>query len=380
MIKSVSLINLIELLGLNPGGGVIVLMLITGLLCGALLGFVMQRGRFCLTGGFRDMYLTKDNRMFYALLIAITVQSIGVFALIQLGLVEFSAGSFHWLATMAGSFLFGIGIILAGGCATGTWYRAGEGLIGSWIALFGYMAMSAIMKSGVLLPVNNSLKGYNAPTNSIPDTFGLSVWPFILILALLTLWLVVRQLRKPAVAVPSLPAKRAGLNHILFEKRWHPFVTAVLVGLIAILAWPLSEATGRMSGLGITTPSANLLQYLVTGDSGKYVNWGVFLVLGILAGSFLAAKASREFRFRAPDAKTALSSFGGGLLMGFGASWAGGCSIGNGLVMTAMMTWQGWISLLFILLGTWTASYFVYVRPRAKARKNQAAAYQTTTA
>lgn len=298
-------------------------MLITGLLCGALLGFVMQRGRFCLTGGFRDMYLTRDNRMFYALLIAITVQSIGVFALIQLGLVEFSAGSFQWLATVVGSFLFGIGIILAGGCATGTWYRAGEGLIGSWIALFGYMAMSAIMKSGALLPVNNSLKAYHAPTNSIPDTFGLSVWPFILILALLTLWLVVRQMRKPAVAIPSLPAKRTGLNHILFEKRWHPFVTAVLVGLIAILAWPLSEATGRMSGLGITTPSANLLQFLVTGDSEKYVNWGVFLVLGILAGSFLAAKASREFRFRAPDAKTALSSLGGGLLMGFGASWAG---------------------------------------------------------
>lgn len=35
-------------------------MIFTGLLCGALLGFVMQRGRFCLTGGFRDMFLTKD--------------------------------------------------------------------------------------------------------------------------------------------------------------------------------------------------------------------------------------------------------------------------------------------------------------------------------
>lgn len=35
----------------------------------------MQRGRFCLTGGFRDMYIVKNNRMFYALLIAISVQS-----------------------------------------------------------------------------------------------------------------------------------------------------------------------------------------------------------------------------------------------------------------------------------------------------------------
>ncbi|MEC0242561.1 YeeE/YedE family protein [Paenibacillus dokdonensis] len=354
-------------------------MILTGLLCGALLGFVMQRGRFCLTGGFRDMYLTKDNRMFYALLIAISIQSIGVFALIQFGLIDFSAGAFPWIATILGSFIFGIGIILAGGCATGTWYRAGEGLIGSWIALFGYMAMSAIMKSGALVPVNDGIKKYDAPVNSIPETFGLSVWPFIAALSIITIVLVIRQLRKPKVAIPSMKAKRKGLNHLLFEKRWHPFFTAILVGLIALLAWPLSEATGRMSGLGITTPSANILQYLVTGDSDKYVNWGMFLVLGIFLGSFIAAKGSREFRFRAPDAKTAISSFSGGILMGFGASWAGGCSIGNGLVMTAMMTWQGWVSLVFMILGTWTASYFVFVRPRSKAKHNQGAALRTTT-
>ena len=42
-------------------------MLLTGLLCGILLGFVMQRGRFCITGAFRDMYVTKNNKMFVAL-------------------------------------------------------------------------------------------------------------------------------------------------------------------------------------------------------------------------------------------------------------------------------------------------------------------------
>ena len=67
-------------------------MILSGLICGALLGFVMQRGRFCLTGGFRDMYIAKNNRMFYALLIAISVQSVGVFALIQAGLLTYEAG------------------------------------------------------------------------------------------------------------------------------------------------------------------------------------------------------------------------------------------------------------------------------------------------
>ncbi|GFN30761.1 membrane protein [Paenibacillus curdlanolyticus] len=338
-------------------------MIVTGLLCGALLGFVMQRGRFCLTGGFRDMYLAKDNRMFYALLIAITVQSIGVFALIKLDYIQYDAGQFQWLASIFGSFIFGIGIILAGGCATGTWYRAGEGLIGSWIALAGYMLMAAIMKSGPLHKLNTSLADYTTEYNSIADTFGMSVWILIALLTVITAIVVIRTIRKPKPVIPTMKPKHKGLNHLLFEKRWHPFVTAVLVGLIAIMAWPLSEATGRNFGLGVTTPSANILQYLITGDDAV-LNWGVYLVLGILVGSFIAAKASREFRFRAPDAKTAVLSFIGGLLMGFGASWAGGCSIGNGLVMTSMMTWQGWVSLLFIILGTWTASYFVYVRPR----------------
>ena len=108
----------------------------------------------------------------------------------------------------------------------------------------------------------------------------------------------------------------------------------MLIGLIALAAWPLSVATGREFGLGITGPSANIMQFLVTGD-GKFINWGVFLVLGIFIGSFIGAKASNEFRVRVPDATTILRSGLGGILMGIGATLAGGCSIGNGLVETA---------------------------------------------
>lgn len=343
-------------------------MIITGLLCGALLGFVMQRGRFCLTGGFRDMYIAKDNRMFYALLVAIAVQSVGVFLLMDLGVFEYSAGTLPILAVIVGSFIFGIGIILAGGCATGTWYRAGEGLIGSWIALAGYMLMSTMMRTGVFGPLNQQIQQSSVlPNNSIAETFGINHWFIIIPFVLIVAFILYKQLTKPKVAIPSLKAKRTGLAHILFEKRWNPFVTATLIGVIALVAWPLSAATGRIFGLGITTPSANILQFLTTRDEG-FLNWGVFLVLGILGGSFIAAKASKEFRFRMPDVKTGINSFIGGNLMGVGASLAGGCSIGNGLVMTAMMTWQGWISLVFMILGAWTASYFVFIRPRQKAR------------
>lgn len=336
--------------------------MLTGLLCGFLFGFVLQRGRFCITGAFRDMYVTKSNKMFIALLIAISVQSIGFFLMQDTGVLNVSpAENFAPVAVILGAFVFGIGIILAGGCATGTWYRAGEGLIGSWIALIFYMLFSAMMRTGPLGSFNSTLRGIQTEQTTIYETIGISPWILVALLVAVTLYAVYTQLRKPKAKVATLKPKKSGLAHILFEKRWHPFVTAVLVGLIGILAWPLSVATGREFGLGITGPSANIMQYLVTGDS-KYINWGVFLVLGIFIGSFVAAKGSNEFRFRVPDVKTILYSAVGGIVMGIGATLAGGCSIGNGMVDTSFFSWQGWVSLPMMILGTWVAAHFTIIK------------------
>lgn len=333
----------------------------TGLLCGFLLGFVMQRGRFCITGAFRDMYVTKNYNMFIAVLIVISIQSIGFFLLKDTGVISVDpASNFSPIAVLVGAFMFGVGIVFAGGCATGTWYRAGEGLIGSWIALGIYSLFSTMMRTGPLGSFNKTVKGIQIEQKTIYQSLGISPWVLVGLLAIITLFFVFKQLRK-AKKIASLKPKKTGIAHILFEKRWHPFVSAVLIGLIAILAWPLSIATGRDFGLGITSPTANLLQFLVTGEL-KFINWGVFLVLGILLGAFIAAKGSNEFRFRTPDSKTILSSAFGGMLMGIGASLAGGCGVGNGLVETAFFSWKGWVALLLMIFGTWSAAYITIIR------------------
>ena len=74
-----------------------------------------------------------------------------------------------------GAFVFGIGIVLAGGCATGTWYRAAEGLVGSWVALFTYMLLSAIMRTGPLGEFNKTLRSTisNNATFTIHSAFHL---------------------------------------------------------------------------------------------------------------------------------------------------------------------------------------------------------------
>src|SRR5699024_6444050 len=118
-------------------------------------------------------------------------------------------------------------------------------------------------------------------------------------------WAVWKQVSGRRTAVATLKPRRDGLAGLLFGRPWGPLATAVVVGVIAALAYPLSNATGRNAGLGITTPSANIVQFLTTGD-GQYIDWGVLFVLGLIPGSYIAAKASGEFRLRTPDVNTTL--------------------------------------------------------------------------
>ncbi|ADL11022.1 YeeE/YedE thiosulfate transporter family protein [Corynebacterium pseudotuberculosis] len=336
-------------------------MIATGLLLGAVLGVVLQRGRFCVTGMLRDIYLLKTWRGFVALLIVISVHAVGLSALRTLGVITTPVDAFAPLAVVIGGFIFGIGIVLAGGCAPGTWYRSGEGLVGSWFALLFYGISAAAMKTGILHGGATWLKGFTINATTIPDTFGLSPWWFAIGLSLLTVYSVWYYRSKDGASVATLG--RTGWKRPLSLN-----TAGLLVGILGVIAWPLSAATGRNDGLGITTPTAHLTSWLTTGDA-KFLNWGTLLVVGILVGSFASAKATGEFRVRVPDATTSIRSIAGGTLMGIGAALAGGCTVGNGMVQTSLFSYQGWVALLFIGLGV-AAAAKAWLKPTQKTRVN----------
>lgn len=148
---------------------------------------------------------------------------------------------------------------------------------------------------------------------------------------------------------------------MLTEKQWHFYVTAAIIGVIGVIAWPLSAAAGRNSGLGITTPSADLASWVTTGNSASW-NWGMLLVLGLLVGSYIAAKSSGEFRVRVPDSRQSVRSVVGGTMMGVGAVWAGGCTVGNGMVQTSLFSYQGWIAITAIAVGVGVAAK-IWLKP-----------------
>lgn len=110
---------------------------------GLAFGFLIERAQICFTSAFRDLFLTGRSEMAKAVFIGIMISSLGAFSYIMLG-----AGiKMVWIGpnVVIGGFLFGFGIVLAGGCECGWMYRAVEGQVHYWIAGIGNILGTIIL-------------------------------------------------------------------------------------------------------------------------------------------------------------------------------------------------------------------------------------------
>lgn len=105
------------------------------LITGLAFGYILQRSRFCFTASMRDPYLTGGTTLTRAVLIAFAITTIG-FTAIKYGYFKNGLpipGMSYVVpisgATIIGAFMFGIGMVIAGGCASGTLMRVGEGFL-----------------------------------------------------------------------------------------------------------------------------------------------------------------------------------------------------------------------------------------------------------
>lgn len=107
----------------------------------AVVGFLMQRSRFCNTAALRDAMLFRSYRNTKAMLALMIVTTIGFTAFMSVGgghPIEFEVG----INQLVGLFLFGIGMVLAGACTVSTWVKTGEGNIGAlWALIFTFVGM-----------------------------------------------------------------------------------------------------------------------------------------------------------------------------------------------------------------------------------------------
>jgi len=91
----------------------------------------------------------------------------------------------------------------------------------------------------------------------------------------------------------------------------------------------------------------------------------LFLLAGLLIGAFIAAWQSGELRvevLRGPRISTAnrlVLALSGGIITGFAARLARGCTSGQGLVGGAELSVGAWAFLMSIFVGGWLVAWFV---------------------
>jgi hypothetical protein len=350
----------------------------TGLALGILFGFALQRGRFCMNSAFRDILVLKDYDLIKSVGVAVLLAMAG-FAIMGLtGIVQLNPKPLLWGANIMGGLIFGMGMVLAGGCASGITYRAGEGMVGAMAAIGGFSLAALMAAMGVFKPFVSSLQEStkvtmadgSAPT--LANIFGLPQYVMALGIVIVAagLWLFFARRNKEEDDYGD--DEPATLGQRIFKRGWGWLASGLAIGIISIAAFPLSAAAGRNYPLGITGGWVAVFKSLVTGENA--MSWEAFLVLGVVVGAAVAALIAGEIGLRAPAPKMLVQTFGGGLLMGFGAVCASGCNVGHILSGVPQLSLGSIVGGASIVLGAWFMAYLMFLRPqRVEARQERAA-------
>lgn len=363
-------------------------LVVSGLLVGFMFGFVLQHGRFCMNTAFREV-LFGDYTVFRAYILALLVVIVGATAMDQYGYIHFRSIPFTWLANVLGGYIFGIGMVLGGGCATGTLYRIGEGMIGSWFAALGFMIASTAMLSGAL---NKFARFLWFGTESFSFSYALESGEPVTIATIMGVnrWLVVVILAVPMIYFISKGKFKKPAN----AKGFSWWSTGIMIGLIGMIAFyasehyggfaqarglsftgPLNEFVTWLTGSSYTESVRNLAGIQEVADAAEWegidlasltsmgqLTWSVWMIFGLVLGSLTSAMSGKEFSWRAPKAQSLVTQLGGGLLMGIGGTLAGGCNVGHGFTGLATLALGSLISIIFIVMGSWTMVYFLFIR------------------
>ncbi|HBE40196.1 MAG TPA: hypothetical protein DDW27_03170 [Bacteroidales bacterium] len=166
---------------------------------------------------------------------------------------------------------------------------------------------------------------------------------------------------------------------IFTELRWSPYIVGTGIGVLSwfsflILRIPLSCSTSfsRTSGMIERIFRGKKVETKPYYQKVKLViDWQWMMMIGIVAGSFISSLLSGDFN---PEWVPAFwnSTFGhtpflrvivamaGGILLGFGARWADGCTSGHGISGTMQLAVSGWISALSFFAGGIIVAFLIY--------------------
>ena len=112
---------------------------------GFAIGFIMHRSRLCFARAFREPFMTAEGDMTKAVILALAIGMPIAALLFQKKVIDpyLAIPATFWIGSLVGGVIFGIGMVFAGGCASGSLWRMGEGHFKLWVAMFFFSWMGS---------------------------------------------------------------------------------------------------------------------------------------------------------------------------------------------------------------------------------------------
>lgn len=324
---------------------------VTGLLVGMVFGSAAQRSNFCLRSATVEFWRVRAGVKFAIWLL--TFSAALTATQIQFANGSLGADSIRQLATtgsisgaIVGGAIFGVGMVLARGCASRLLVLSATGNLRALVAGLILTIAAQASLTGVLSPVREGLSSlWLIPAearhlaNYLPAAMPLVFGIVLFVIAVILSW-------------------RSGLSPA-------KGIAAIIVGLAVAGGWMLTSWHASWSfdvvavkSVSFTGPSADTLMALVN-EPNPVFSFDTGLVPGVFAGSLVAAFIGGELRWQAFDAQSGMMRYlAGAVLMGFGGMLAGGCAVGAGVTGGSVMALTAWLALLSMWLAAGLADAF----------------------
>ncbi|WP_408006387.1 YeeE/YedE family protein [Pseudalkalibacillus sp. A8] len=345
---------------------------------GLLLGYTLFHARFGFTSAFRRLLAVGNGEALRAHMIMMAVACTLFAPILSMGIGAFGntpAGYVSPVGTsvVVGAFLFGIGMQLGGGCASGTLYAVGGGRSAMFITLIAFIVGSVLGAWHWDFWVNQtpSFEPISLATSTGLGYTGAWMVQILAFAAIFgTTYLIARKRNVPAMK--PLPSGK-GFSRIL-RGSWPLWAAAILLAVLNAITlivrgqpWGVTSAFALWGSKAAMALGIDVTQWAYwSGDKAAALNQSVLfdstsvLNFGVILGAFLASAAGGVFALKKIGAKRASAAIIGGVMMGYGARIAFGCNIGAYFGGIASFSLHGWVWMVMALAGTFIA---LYLRP-----------------
>ena len=365
------------------------------LITGLVIGYILQRSQYGFAGVIRKLHNMGNADLARAVIFLIFITSAAILSLqyyAQLNELKVPAMSSVKpisLLTVIGGFLFGLGMIWAGACASGTLADIGDLNCRSLIVIV-FFCLGSVMGVWHLDTLHTTFLA-KGPKVYMPDYlghFGAIVFfgvIFVLIILALRRYEQYRQKKgtyqldtcsdefKPVAIDQNTPLLSSATMHKFFKERWSLYTGSVLLAIVFITitvttgknwgitstfiywgGWVLEPLGFDIQGIGYYSENASRMERFI--NNRIFSDPGSLRNIGILLGALICIFTGWSARFKI---KTSLKDFLmyalSGLLMGYGARLADGCNIGAFYSALSSMSLSGLVFGLFMFTGGYTA-------------------------